>query len=100
MAIAAPLFGATEKRIDPRPEGAQDRSVTMDVKDADVRDVLKDMQRQCGVRNLVVDPDVSGKATFYFRHVSCPNAFDVVLATFRLRAEVDGRSLMAIEKNR
>lgn len=59
--------------------------VTLDVKDEDVRVILKSMQQQCGIRNLVIDNDVQGKGTFLFNDVPCRQAFDTVLATFGLR---------------
>jgi hypothetical protein len=64
---------------------APPKTVTLDVKDAEPRVVLKDMQRQCGIRNLIIDPDVPNTpATFYFRDVPCETAFRVVLRTYGL----------------
>ena len=63
-------------------------TVTLDVKDAEPRVVLKDMQKQCGIKNLVIDPDVpKTAATFYFREVPCDTAFRVVLRTYGLSAQ-------------
>jgi len=98
--LAAPLFAAKEKAVDPKPKAEPQPTVTIDVKDAEVRDVLGAMQKQCGLRNLVVDSDVSGKATFYFRRVPCSTAFDVVLKTFRLKAVVYSPSVAVVGKNR
>ncbi|HKO56579.1 MAG TPA: hypothetical protein VJ276_11930 [Thermoanaerobaculia bacterium] len=68
-------------------EKAQEPTVTIDVKDAELRPLLKVMQRQCGIRNLVIDRDVQGSgATFLFREVPCRQAFDVVFKTFGLAA--------------
>jgi len=68
--------------------GAKPRTVTLDVKDAEARDVLKSMQRQCGIRNMVVDPDVPRTtATFYFRQVPCETAFRTVLRTYGLTTQ-------------
>lgn len=65
-------------------------AVTLDVKDADVRDVLKSMQKQCGIRNLVIDPDVKGSgATLLFRDVPCPTAFKIVFSQFGLTGQVE-----------
>ena len=42
LMIAAPAFAATEKKIDRKPEARQKSlTVTLDVKDEDVRDILK-----------------------------------------------------------
>jgi type II secretory pathway component GspD/PulD (secretin) len=74
------------------------KTVTLDVKDAKVRDVLKSMQKQCAVKNLIVDPDVpEGSATFYLKDVPCPKAFDVVLSTYRLKAVTYSDSLTSVE---
>jgi hypothetical protein len=73
-------------------------TVTLDVKDAKARDVLKSMQKQCAIRNLIVDPDVpEGSATFYLREVPCAQAFDVVLRTYHLKAVTYSDSLTAVE---
>ena len=63
-------------------------TVTLDVKEAEARVVLKSMQRQCGIRNMIIDPDVpKTAATFYFREVPCDTAFRVVLRTYGLSAQ-------------
>lgn len=63
-------------------------TVTLDVKDAEPCVVLKAMQKQCGIRNLVIDPDVpKTAATFFFREVPCETAFRVVLRTYGLAAQ-------------
>ena len=76
---------------------AQPRTVTLDVKDAEVREILKSMQKQCAIKNLAIDPDVHGKATFYLKDVPCPAAFDTVPKTFRLKAVTYSDSLTAVE---
>ena len=73
LAAAVPAVGAT---------------VSLDVKDADVRGVLKSMQQQCGIRNLVIDKEVQGKATILFREVECATAFKVVFRQFSLTGQV------------
>ncbi len=60
--------------------------VTLDVKDADVHDVLKSIQKQCGIRNLIIDPGVTGSGTFLFHDVPCRTAIDTVLKTTGLAA--------------
>jgi hypothetical protein len=75
------------------------RTVTLDVKDEEIHVILKSMQKQCAVRNLVVDPGVSGNGTFYFRDVPCRTAFDIVLRTMGLAAEYsDG--VVAVERKK
>ena len=63
-----------------------DKGAKLDVKDAEVRDILKSMQRQCGIKNLILDPDVQGKGTFLFRDLDCRTAFDVVFRTLGLKS--------------
>jgi len=76
-------------------------TVTLDVKDAKVRDVLKSMQKQCAVKNLIVDPDVpEGSASFYFHDVPCRTAFDVVLSTYRLKAVEYSSSTVSVERDK
>lgn len=63
-------------------------TVTLDVKDAEPRVVLRDMQKQCGIRNVIIDLDVPKTgATFYFREVPCETAFRVVLRTYGLTTQ-------------
>ncbi|MDQ3281149.1 MAG: hypothetical protein M3Q69_07030 [Acidobacteriota bacterium] len=64
-------------------------SVTLDVKDADVRVILKSMQQQCGIRNLLIDKEVSGAGTLLFREVPCATAFKVVFQQFGLRGQIE-----------
>jgi hypothetical protein len=99
LLLALPAFGATEKKVDGKAaEKPRPPTVTLDVKDEEVRDILKSMQRQCGIKNLAIDPEVHGKATFYLRNIPCAKAFDVVLRTFGLRSVTYSSSLTAVEK--
>lgn len=67
---------------------AAERTVTLDVKDADVRVVLKSMQQQCGIRNLLIDREVQGETTILFRKVPCTTAFRVVFRQFGLTGQI------------
>ncbi|MEK6371903.1 MAG: hypothetical protein AABO58_04330 [Acidobacteriota bacterium] len=66
---------------------ARPNTVTLDVKDEDIRVILKSMQTQCGIKNLIVDKEVEGKGTFIFRQLPCKTAFDTVFRTMSLRAK-------------
>ncbi len=79
---------------------AKPRTVTLDVKDADVRDVLKSMQKQCGIKNMIIDKDVAGQATFLFRDVPCETAFKVVLRTYGLASQPELNSVLIVEPGR
>ena len=72
------------------------KTVTLDVKDEEVVAVLKSMQKQCGIKNLVIDKEVQGKATFMFRELPCDRAFDTVLRTMGLRAKIYGNDLVNV----
>ena len=71
-------------------------TVSIDVKDAETREILKSMQRQCGIKNLLIDPNVQGTGTFLFKNVPCRQAFDVVLRTLGLAAETYSENLISI----
>ena len=79
--LAVLLFAAPAALAAERP------TVTLDVKDEDVVVILKSMQKQCGIKNLVIDKEVQGKGTFIFRELSCERAFDTVFRTMDLRAK-------------
>ena len=74
--------------------------VKLDVKDEDVHVILKSMQQQCAIKNLVIDPNVSGSGTFFFHDVPCGKAFDVVLGTMGLAAVTYSDSTVAVERRR
>jgi type II secretory pathway component GspD/PulD (secretin) len=80
--------------------GAKQKSVTLDVKDEDVRTILRSMQQQCGVRNLLIDRDVQGKGTLYFRDVPCTAAFRTVFTQFGLAGEMDGNVISVEARSR
>ena len=74
----------------------RDASITLDVKDQDVHTILKSMQKQCGIKNLVIDPGVQGSGTFIFDKVPCRTAFDVVLRTMGLTTFDYGDSVVSV----
>jgi hypothetical protein len=77
------------------------KKVTLDVKNADVREVLLSLKEQCGVKNMVIDPDVpSSAATFIFRDVPCDSAFRIVFRTFRLTSQPPVNSVVHVERQR
>jgi type II secretory pathway component HofQ len=81
---AAGSTGAERKQAQPRGP-----AMTIDVKDADVRDILRELKRQCGIRNLIIDKDVAGSGTFLFRNVPCPQAIRTITASLGLDYEVE-----------
>ena len=77
------LLGASAVSAEEEP------CVTLDVKDEDVHVILRSMQKQCGIRNLVIDKGVEGKGTIYFTDVPCSQAFKVVFMQFGLAGQID-----------
>jgi len=75
---------------------AKPPSVTLDVKDADVRVVLKAIQKQCGIKNLVIDPDVTGSGTFLFHQLPCNAALNTVMRTTGLAAKTYSNSVVTV----
>jgi len=69
---------------------AAEPTVTLDVKDAEVRDVLASLKEQCAIRNMVIDPDVKGSGgRLIFRDVPCSTAFRVVFRQFNLTGQIE-----------
>jgi type II secretory pathway component HofQ len=91
MLAALPLAAAPAKKA---------KTVTIDVKDEEIHTILRTMQRQCDIRNLVIDPGVEGHGTFRFKELPCATAFDVVLRTMGLRASSYGDAVTRITPRR
>lgn len=71
-------------------------TVTLDVKDAEAHYILKTMQHQCGIKNLIIDPGVQGSGTFLFNQVPCRQAFRVVLSSMGLAAQTYSNNLVSV----
>lgn len=80
---------AAASAAETRKAAAKPRTVTLDVKDEDVRVILRSMKEQCGVRNLLIDKEVQGKGMVYFTEVPCATAFRIVMRQFGLAIEND-----------
>jgi type II secretory pathway component HofQ len=78
----------------------EEPTVNLDVKDEDIRVILKSMKEQCGIRNLLIDKEVNGKAMFYFRDVPCSTAFDLVAQTMGLAYDVEPNSVVDVRTRR
>ena len=76
---------------------AKPRTVTLDVKNADVRDVLQSLKNQCAIKNMIIDKEVpAATATFYFREVPCQTAFRAVFRTFNLASDPQPSSVLRV----
>jgi hypothetical protein len=78
--------------------GEKPRTVTLDVKDEEVHAILHSMQKQCGIRNLVIDPGVEGRGTFLLHDLPCPTAFEVVARTMSLQIADEGNSVVTVRR--
>ncbi|MDQ6891302.1 MAG: secretin and TonB N-terminal domain-containing protein [Acidobacteriota bacterium] len=73
-------------RVLPNPEG----KISLDLKDADIRDVLR-MFSRITQANFAVDPEVKGSVTMRLEDVPWQDALDVVLRSNGFAAQIDGR---------
>ena len=71
-------------------------TVTLDVKDAEAHVILKSMQYQCGIKNLIIDPGVTASGTFLFNQVPCKQAFDIALRSMGLSAQTYSNNLVSV----
>jgi len=95
LALAARAdFVASEDRYTLKDHA--EAAVSLDVKDAEVRVILKSMKEQCGIRNLIVDPNVTGTGTFLFHDVPCRTAFDIVLRSLGLASAEYSNSVVTV----
>lgn len=99
LSIALPSLAATSKTIGAPPPPkrvAHEPAVTLNVKDEDVHKIMASMQKQCAVKNLVIDPDVQARGTFVFHALPCSTAFRVVLQSLGLSSVDYGNSVITV----
>lgn len=97
LAIAAPLGAATAKNLDPKPAPKNEPKVTLDIKDGDIREVLASLKKQCGIKNLIIDPGIGGKTgSIFAKDVPCSAAFKLVLRMSGLEAKIYPNSLVHV----
>lgn len=95
LALAARVdFVASDDRYTLKEHS--EATVSLDVKDAEVRVILKSMQEQCGIKNLIVDPNVTGTGTFLFHDVPCRVAFDTVFRSLGLASTEYSNSVVTV----
>jgi len=99
---ALPLGAATRKPLSAAApkKAVKQPAVTIDVKDEEIRDILRVMQKQCGIKNLVVDPSVQGRGTFLFRDLPCGSAFTTVFRSMGLDSVVYSNSVVTVSPRR
>ena len=98
IAAALILVGQTFLSVQGAQTGmsAPHKTVSLDVKNEDVHVILKSMQKQCDIRNLIIDPKVTGEGTFVFHSLPCRAAFDHVARTMSLRIDEYENNVVAI----
>jgi hypothetical protein len=80
------------------PQGAKTYTgdpITLALKDADIKDVLKTFSVVTGI-NIALDPLVEGKVTVELRNIPWDQALDVVLRTNDLGVEAEGDVLRVV----
>lgn len=75
-----------------------ERQVFLDVVDEDARSIVREVAKQCGWRNVVMDEGLGGKGTFRFRGVPCSIAIHTVLGSLGLRGWIEPNSVLVVER--
>ena len=77
----------------PAPREPQSGNITLDFKDADIRNVLKVIAYKAGV-NIVANPEVAGTVSMQLVDVPWQKALDIILKTYGLAHETQGNIVM------
>jgi hypothetical protein len=96
----APPIGTTTRVIadaPPQPQPHRGRRIDLDVKGADIHDVLR-LLADVGRVNIVVADDVQGSLTLRMRQVPWDQALDVIVRVRGLFAERDGNVIIVSAK--
>jgi hypothetical protein len=94
------LVAFREKGVVVIRERGLESVVTIDIKDGEIRSILREVATQCGIRNLVLDREVQGKGTFLFRDVPCEAAFRAIFSSMGLAADRELNSLIHVRTQR
>jgi type IV pilus assembly protein PilQ len=90
--VSPPAPGAVIVLDTPAPQRFTGETISLDLKDADIRDVLKAFAK-IGRFNLAVDPEVRGSVTVRLQNVPWDQALDVILRMNGLGYTMEGRVL-------
>lgn len=87
------------------PEGnhlidPSERLVNLNVVDARLDAVVESVARQCGIRNVMIDPGLDSKGTFVLLEVPCSTALPVVFRTLGIEGELHRNSILVVRKSR
>jgi type IV pilus assembly protein PilQ len=89
------LFLGLPQGSGPATDSSAETLIDIDVREADVQDVLR-LLAEVGGFNLAVDPGVSCKATLKLKQVPWPQVLDLVLRTCGLEQERLGENLVRV----
>ena len=96
IALTATAAGIVQNVVTPAPRGmSADKPaepITMHLKDADVRDVLKTIGTLTG-KTMDVASDVNGKVSIYVENVPWTEALQEVVSQVGAKARVDGDTI-------
>jgi type IV pilus assembly protein PilQ len=90
--VPPPAAGAVIVLDRPAPRRFTGETISLDLKDADIRDVLK-VFAKIGRFNLAIDPEVRGSVTVRLQNVPWDQALDVILRMNGLGYTLEGRIL-------
>jgi len=89
---APPVVARGTREVESQERRFTGEPISLDLKDADVRDVLKTFAKITGL-NVVIDPDVSGTVTVSLDNVPWDQCLDIVLRINRLDYAVENNVL-------
>ena len=94
MLFAEDKPAASSRKESPKPVlrvvPNSDDKISLDVKDADIRDVLRTFSMITHA-NIAIDPEVKGSVTVHLDDVRWQDALDVVLLSNGYAAQIEGR---------
>lgn len=89
---APPVVARGTREVESQERRFTGEPISLDLKDADIRDVLKTFAKITGL-NVVIDPDVSGSVTVSLDNVPWDQCLDIVLRINRLDYAVENNVL-------
>lgn len=80
-------------------QAAQDNLITLDLKDADIRGVLKLLADKSGF-NIITDSDISGRTNIFVKDMPLWDAIDMILKSNNLAYQKKGSTLIVSSQDR
>jgi hypothetical protein len=79
---------------------SEEPTLSIDVKDAPIRQIVSEVRQQCGIRNIMIDPGVEASGTFLMKDVPCSVALRTIFQSLGVSAEVYPNSVLRVEKSK